>query len=336
MTTWLEQYKQDITDEVQRCCVGIAKHFSEQDRLGVFGRPVLRHYDAGETMALTAQLTEYMTETFVTEFGPTLAMSIIPVDDRPTPAESITYEQVTNVGAAKELAHYGEDIPTVDAYGAKYTHTVIAAACSYLIDIQSLRAAAMAGIPIETRKEDSAQLAIAQWLDDLAFTGSTRFNIKGLFNHASVPSPITATTGTWSTATGAQIVGDVMTLINAVNSQSKQTRNANTLLCDPAQFGYMDKNVAYTSLSAKQMVLSTTGITRIQPLAKLALADHDSTKPRLVAFEASPAVLRLRITQPFELMAPQLSNLTYKTIAHCRSAGLMVYKPYGIAYMDEC
>jgi hypothetical protein len=263
-------------------------------------------------------------------------MSIIPVDDRVTPAETITYAEDTNVGVARELAHYGEDIPTVDVSTAKVSHTVIAAACAYLIDVQSIRAAAMAGIPIEAKKTDSAQLAIGQWLDDLAATGSTRFNIKGLNNHASVPSPITATTGTWSTATGALILADVQKLVASINSVTKQTRTADTLLCDPVQFGYMDKQIANTALSAKQAILGTTSIKRIQPWTKLSLADAGGTGPRLVAFEASTSVLRLRITQPFELFAPQLSNLTYKTIAHCRSAGLMVMKPWGIAYMDGC
>jgi|GEM_PF-6805441 len=335
MSDWIKQYKEDLAKEIKRAAQVMAHRFVEDDSSGRFGRPLGLRHDAGETGFLALELEELMAEVFQVDFGPSLAMQILPVDDRVTSADVISYRQTTPVGEATELADYGQDIRTAEVYAEKFTHNVVPYALSYLMDVNTIRQSQLTGVPLEMQKSDAAQLGINQALDTLAATGSTKNNVAGFVNNSSV-NLVSAITGTWSAATGTQITNDVLALINGVYSQSLQTREANTLLCGTAQWGYLNRKQADIEDTVANWLIRNTSITRIQPWHKLDLADAAGTGPRLVAFEASPSVLFMRLTQPLEIFAPQLENLVYKTILHARSAGTIIPKPYGITYMDGC
>lgn len=331
---WTKQYREDVLKQIKNCAVRIAHDFVEQDRDGRFGRPTGLRHDAGETAALALQLEQMLTTTFFIDTAPPLAFNFIPVDDSVTPAETISYEEVTRVGAAKRLSHYGQDIPLVDVFSAKVTHRVAAAAVAFHIDVQSLRAAAMAGIPIENRKSTTAQLALSQWLDTVAATGSTEDNILGLVNHTSLPA-CTATTGTWAGATGAQMFADVAKAVGQVHTTTLQNHTASLVLVAPAQYAYLDTQIANTSMTAKQSIRENLNV-RLEPWHKLSLADAGGTGPRIIVLDASPGVIQHRLTQPIEFFPAQLKGLTYETTVHCRTAGNLFFKPLAGVYMDGC
>jgi hypothetical protein len=327
---WIEQYKQRISDQISAMAARISERYSQIAMSGALGMDAQR-FDAGETGVLSLQLEELMMRAFEVDHAPTLAMQIIPTDDTISYAESIAYEQITHVGAAKSVSNQGEDTPLVNTFSQRFIHQVDGYSVGYEISLRDLKNAQLSGTPIEMRKQNAAQMAINQALDDLATEGSNATNSEGFLNNSSL-TPVTPITGTWSAATGLQMQKDIAHLLATVRTQSLQNHTANTLVVDPDSFDYMDTIIANTAKSVKEWV-EGRGI-RLFDWHKCSLADAAGTGPRIVAFEANLNNVFFRLTNPFELVGPQERDLKLRVIASAYSAGTMFPKPLSMAYMD--
>ena len=81
---------------------------------------------------------------------------LIPVSNRDNPgAESLTYRMFDKVGMAKVIANYADDLPRADIFGKEFTHAVKGIGMSFGYSTQELRAAQMAGRPLDSAKAAS-------------------------------------------------------------------------------------------------------------------------------------------------------------------------------------
>ena len=59
-----------------------------------------------------------------------------------------------------------------------------------------------------------------------------------------------------------------------------------------------------------------------------------SSLGRIMAYERTPEVLSLVISQEFEQFAPQTKNLAFMVPCHMRTGAVQVRYPKAVAYMD--
>ena len=123
-----------------------------------------QHFDANESIFFARELEHIKTKTYDKKFAALTATSVIPVSNEVNPgAESITYYQYEPTGMAKIISNYATDLPRADVKGKPFTSVVKGIGSSYGYSIQDVRAARMAGKPLEQRKANAARLAIDQF-----------------------------------------------------------------------------------------------------------------------------------------------------------------------------
>lgn len=89
---------------------------------------------------------------------------------------------------------------------------------AFTLDWMEMRGNAYAGINGEALKAAAALSALDRKVENIVFLGDAAMNRLGLLDHSNITTA-NMTTGTWSTATAAQIIADIQYGINAVCTQ---------------------------------------------------------------------------------------------------------------------
>lgn len=302
--------------------------------------------DANETLAFARQLEHFFSKVYDVKYPDSMGRSLVPVDTSvPTGARSHTYRQFDDVGEASLITDYANDLPTVEAYGKEYTEKVVPIGNAFFISIQDLRSAAMLGIDIDTRKAEGARKIMERKLDALIAVGDSSVSMKGVANNASV-NTVSGLTGSWSTATAAQIQADLEKIAKTVFDQSKgvygnpDTGTALTLAVGTAQYSLLATKRLDTFNMTTVLEYVKSGkipfISDIKPWSRLDLADAEGDGPRIIAMPQDPDVVSTIIPQDFEMLPMQPKALGYSVPCHMRWGGVVVRYPVGMVYADGC
>jgi hypothetical protein len=295
--------------------------------------------DAKFTATLEKEIEHVKTMTYDIVYPELKARTFIPVDNSADPgAETITYRQWDEFGMAQIISNYADDLPLIDALVEEFSQRVHSIGAAYQWSIQDLRRSAMSGSRLDQRKARAARRSIEMRIDEIGATGKANAGLTGIANNANV-SLVSPTTGTWSGATGEQIIADMNKHVNSIVNATKEAFIPDTLIY---------ATTLYTLISTKR--ISTTGdthttvlqaflqsnpfITSVGSWHKLATADAAGTGPRAICYKRDPEVLTFEIPQEFEQFPPQPKNLAFQVPCHARTAGVIVYYPVAMAYMD--
>jgi len=295
--------------------------------------------DVNESAHLARELEFIKAKTYDIRYPTMKARQFVPTASDVDPgADTITYWSWDWRGMAKVIANYADDLPSVDAFKTEHKAPVVSIGDSYSWSIQDLRRSAMAGSRLDTRRAAAARMAVERKIDEMAAFGEADTGITGFLNNANVPltPPVT---GTWSTATPAQIVEDLNTGVQAIIDATMETEIPDTVLLDTALFGIIAQTPIATDNQTtilKSFLANNPYIRNIDQWTKLALADAAGTGPRCVFYRRSPDVLTLEIPQDFEQFPPQERNLAFVVNTHARVGGVLIYYPLAITYMDGC
>ena len=122
------------------------------------------HADANETAMFTRQLEAIYAQTYDIKYPDNKARMLIPADGRPGPgAESFTYRQFDIFGEARVIHNYANDFPNAEVQGKEFNQKIKGIGVSYQYTIQDLRAASMAGVPLEERKASAFRIFNIKW-----------------------------------------------------------------------------------------------------------------------------------------------------------------------------
>lgn len=262
-----------------------------------------------------------------------------PVSNEVDPgAESITYRQWDEFGMAQIIANYADDLPLIDALVEEFTQRVKGLGAAYQWSIQDLRRSAMAGAMLDQRRARSARRSIELQVDDIAARGNANAGLTGIANNANV-SLIAPTTGSWSTATGAQMVADMLKFSSDIVIANKETIIPDTIILDVTNYHrFANARISTTgdthTTALQAFLQSSPYITNVGSWYKLATLDAAGTGPRAICYKRDPEVLTLEIPQEFEQLPPQPKNLAFQVPCHARIGGVIVYYPIGMGYMD--
>jgi hypothetical protein len=233
-------------------------------------------------------------------------------------------------GAANYLSGKGFDIPNVSVNLQQGTSDFFLAGAGYELSLQEVNRCSRMGVPIDSRKASGARLIAEKFVYDRVITGSTVKNFKGLINNASVPTA-NAPTGTWGTATAAQILADVNTVLNDVITNSGETAMPNALLLPTAKFlsllTFIKQNNSYTAITNQPL--------DIRPSRELTTAGASSTA-RMVAYEKSPDNMEFFLPGMFEFLpAFPISSMSWRVDGLMNVGQLEIYRPKTVSYRDN-
>lgn len=91
----------------------------------------------------------------------------------------------------------------------------------FWINIRKLEASRKNGLPLDTVQVDICTRKVSERIESMLFLGDTSLGSNNtIYGYATAPNRITgSTTASWATATGEQIVGDVLAMIGAAKAK---------------------------------------------------------------------------------------------------------------------
>jgi hypothetical protein len=246
-------------------------------------------------------------------------------------------------GAAAYISGKGFDIPNASIEFALGTSNFFLAGAGYELGLQEVNRAARMNVTLDSRKASAARMVGEQFIYNAVIRGSTEKNTTGLINNASVPTA-NATTGTWGSATPAQILADINAALNDVITNSKETAFPNALLLPTTAFlfanntqltntgesllTYLRENNSYSAMNGGAPL-------DIRPSRELETAGASSTR-RMIAYEKSPDNMEFFLPGPYEFLpAFPISSMSWRVDGIMNVGQLEIYRPKTLSYRDN-
>lgn len=299
--------------------------------------------DADESIFFSRQLEFVKTKSYDVKYPQLKARTLIPVSNEAGPgAETIVYEQYDEVGMAKLIASYADDLPRADVKGKEFRSPVKSLGSSYGYNVQEVRAAKMAGKPLVQKRANAAKKAILTREDQIAFLGDAATGLVGFLNHANVPLVVIPADGTGSSTkfkdkTPAQVLRDLHAMSNAVVENTNEVEYPDTMLLPLTQYNYIKSTPWSTSNDGKtilQLFLEQSEyIKEVKPLIRLKGAGAGALD-RAMVYRKDPEAVELHIPQDFEQFPEQEKGLEFIIPCHSRIGGCTFYYPLSAAYVD--
>ena len=295
--------------------------------------------DTAYTAVLAKQLQFVKAQTYDILYPTMKAKQLLPVSHDIDPgAQTWSYEQWDSFGMATIISNYAADLPLVDVIADDFIYRIHSIGDAYQYSIQDLAADNYSGRGIGTRKANAARDAIERRFEQYGASGNLVAGLAGLLNHPNV-ALVSPATGTWSTATALQMLDDMNTLVNGVLTNSQETVVVDTFVLDPASYRRIavEPMLDNSGRTVLETFLNTSPyIKTVESWIRCATADAAGTGPRFVCYQKNPGVITYEIPREFTQMPPQAVNLAFKVNCHARVAGVAIYYPLGVGYMDGC
>lgn len=297
--------------------------------------------DAKYSAVLEKKLDYVKKKVYDTIYPQLMGRQLIPVsNEAPEGAESITYEQLDQFGAAQMIANYADDLSLIEVLKDDVTVKVKGFGAAYQYSVIDLKRAAMAGTNLNTNKATATRRAFEIKVEDFAAQGLASHGMTGLANNPNV-TLVTPTTGSFAGATAAQIGADLDKLCLAVANATKNMFPPRTIATSIPLYNILATKVVSTTGDTNRTILQdyiarSPWVKEIVPWDKLGTADAAGTGPRIVAYTKDPEILSLEIPLDYEQLPPQAKNLAFVVNTHGRCAGVLIPIPIAIGYMDGC
>lgn len=297
--------------------------------------------DASESVYFSRALEQVKAGAYDVRYPQFRARELIPVAADVDPdAKVLVYRQYDQVGMAKIIAGYSDDLPRVDVFGREFTATIKDLGDSYGYNVTEIRQSRREGAALDQRKANAARRAIDQEIESIAVRGNTTFNLLGLTNQPNaqlytVPNGAGGT-ATWATKTSDEILTDLFGVADTIVTATKGMERPDTLLLPQEQYSRiartrLDTTGAQTILQFFLQV--STNIRTVEVWDELNTAGAGGTD-RMVAYARSPDVLQLIIPREFEQLDGQARNLEVVVPCLARCGGVIAYYPWAICYGD--
>jgi len=295
--------------------------------------------DADETVFFLRQLESTKAKAYDVLYPELKARKLFPVSGDAGPgAETIRYEQYDQVGAAKLISSYADDLPRADVKGKEFISSVKSIGMSYGYSLQEVRASKMAGKSLEQRRANAAKRAAMQKENAIAFSGDADNNLPGLLSNSNIPAVVLPADGTGAATTFAskdadKIIRDLHSIANAVIENSKGVHTPDTLLLPIEQYNLIaTKKVGVDSnMTVLKFFLETSPyIKQVEWVSELDGAGTGGLDVA-IAYKRDPDMLTLEVPQDFEQLDVEQRNLEFVVPCHMRCGGLIIYYPFSLA-----
>lgn len=292
--------------------------------------------DAKYTAFLAQDLETVEAEMYRVEYPELKFRSILPVDTNyPTGVETIAYRVMDAFGEAKFIAAGADDLPLADVHGEKFSSNVESIGAGYMYNTHELRASAMAGIPLDRERAQTAFEMIERKMDDASANGAPEVGMVGFAKHPNVPVDSSAA---WSGLTSEQILGKMNDLAQAQVTATKELHPPDTMLLPPSLYGLVAVKLMNTANSSGDTVLSQflktqPYIRTVQSWRPLETASETGGK-RVICYKRDPKVAKVAIPMETISNEPERRGLKFIVPLEARYGGVIVKLPLAIRYLD--
>lgn len=303
--------------------------------------PENQRLDANEAMLFARQLESIDAKLYEVKYPQLNWSEIVPAQPGISDgAETYTYQVADMVGKAKLIGNFADDLPRADSVGREVTAKIKHLGASYAYSIQDMRRAKLTGVSIDEMRARAARRAIAEYIDEAVMLGirsedGTVIN-TGFANNGSV-SLTTVVTGNWATATGDQIVDDVLKMEREIIAASKGVERPDTLALPPSRMALASTKRLGTSLNditALDFILKkSVGIRNVVQNFRLETAGAGGV-PRIVAYTANVEAVAAIVPMEFNSLPPEAKNLALVVNCEGRCGGVAWRLPGSARYMD--
>lgn len=293
--------------------------------------------DSNESIFFARELEHIKSKTYDVQFPELTAVKVIPVSNEVNPgAESITYGQYEPTGYAKIISNYADDLPRADVAGKEFTAKVKSVGVSYGYSVQDIRAARMAGKPLEQRKATAARRANDQSVNKIAYFGDSKHGLQGLLTHPNIPEYILPADGAggsmkFKDKTPDQVLRDLNGMVGQMIATTGGVEIPDTLLLPFDVYADLStRRITDTNTTIlKFFIEQSPYIKTVMPIPELKAAV--SNKDVAIIYRRSPEKLTLEIPQVFEQFPPETKGLEYVVPCHSRCAGVIIYYPLSLS-----
>lgn len=307
-----------------------------------------RHFDSAEDASVffARELDYVKSQSYDVEYPELTALSLFPMSSEVDPgAETVTYYSYDKVGLAKIISNYATDLPRADVKGKPTTAIIKSLGASYGYSIQEMRASAMAGKSLDTRKAESARYQIDYLNNKIAWCGDEETGLRGVLStDTDVPLYVlkagAKSSTKWSEKTEDEILADINGMLKQMARTTKKVEKADTLALPSEAYlelqGRRIEGTATTVLSYIQENLKD-----IKEIVSCPELDPDSTDTNpyaadtngqgvMLLFKNDARKLTLENPLPFMQYPVQTEGLEMVVPCEARTAGVLIYYPMSL------
>lgn len=266
---------------------------------------------------------------------------LIPINSNvPEWADTWDYISYDSVTIGKFIGSSADDLPGVSTQANKSTVQIGYAGNSYEYSLDELRKSQQLRMPIDTIKGRAAFRGSQEHSQRVAYFGDADRKMNGLFNNPNLATD--NSTLYWPTATGAEIVADMNSLLVKVWIDSANVHMPNVLLLDSDRYAQitsvrMDSGTDTTIMQffmLNNLYTTSTGLPlTVKPRLQLTNAGVGGVA-RMMAYELNDENLGLVRPIPWRPLAPQSKNLQIKIPCEYKISGVEFRYPFSGAYRD--
>jgi hypothetical protein len=297
--------------------------------------------DAGENIFLLRQVEFISTRSYDVKFPLLFARKFIPVNNQiDRSAATYTYPQYTQVGMAKLLASYADDLQRADVYVKEFSSAIKPLGDSYGYNINEIRQAMRAQVPLDQKKANAARRAVETLIDRILALGDTAAGLVGMINQPNalsftIPNGL-AGTPQWSTKKPLEILSDMVNICAFIPTSTGNVEEPNAILLPRSQ---------YTQVATTPYSTSASDLTVLEYFKRnnpgvdvgmwpLLATQGVASTDRMIAYNRDPEKLEGIIPQEFEQFPPEQEGLNFQVACHARIGGVVFYYPLSMAVAD--
>lgn len=306
-------------------------------------------FDSAEDASVffARELDYVKSQSYDVEYPELTALTLFPMSSEVDPgAETVTYYSYDKVGLAKIISNYATDLPRADVKGKPTTAIIKSLGASYGYSIQEMRASAMAGKSLDTRKAESARYQIDYLNNKIAWCGDEETGLRGVLsadNDVPLYTPANGAKGSvkWSEKTEDEILADINGMLKQMARTTKKVEKPDTLALPSEAFlelqGRRIEGTDSTVLSYIQKNLKD-----IKDIVSCPELDPDSvdTNPYakegedgqgiMLVFKNDARKLTIENPLPFMQYPVQTEGLEMVVPCEARTAGVLIYYPMSL------
>lgn len=307
-----------------------------------------RHFDSAEDASVffARELDYVKSQSYDVEYPELTALSLFPMSSEVDPgAETVTYYSYDKVGLAKIISNYATDLPRADVKGKPTTAIIKSLGASYGYSIQEMRASAMAGKSLDTRKAESARYQIDYLNNKIAWCGDEETGLRGVLStDTDVPLYVLKAgakgSTKWTEKDPDEILADINGGLKQMARTTKKVEKPDTLaLPSEAYLELQGRRIEGTDTTVLSYIQKN--LKDIKEIVSCPELDPDSTDTNpyaaetngqgvMLMFKNDARKLTLENPLPFMQYPVQTQGLEMVVPCEARTAGVLIYYPMSL------
>ncbi|QEG07862.1 major capsid protein [Escherichia phage Mangalitsa] len=256
---------------------------------------------------------------------------------------TLTYRSYNHVGKAQVINARATDLPKSSISGKEYSVTVKSVGTAFDYDIDEVAAAAVTGLPLETRKANAAIRGYEQYVNSAAWYGDAANGFVGFFENPDITKATVAQgaggSTEWAEKTPTEVIADLTAAVSAMYASTLKIMRPDEIwmpveheqyIFNTARSEQSDKTIGQFFIDNNQFINSRDKIKGLN-----AIKGHGDAGSDCFVVVCRNAMgnrtFRLREPLPLTWQPVQLHGLIYEVPGRGRFAGFQTMYPAAIS-----